>query len=67
MSESIEMCKIGNFYGFQRPNILARGMFLGDLHPMCVSNNSLNSDTGFMLDCSPRIYKVGSEIDCPIL
>ena len=27
--------------------------FLGDLHPMCASNNSLNSDNGFMRDCYP--------------
>ena len=88
MSESIEMCKIVNFHGFQRPkfrahpapevhdfaircmnflsnfehlmchikhgeDILARQWFLGDLHPMCASNDSLNSDTGSMRDCYP--------------
>ena len=25
--------------------------FLGDVHRMCASNNSLNLDTGFMHDC----------------
>ena len=34
-------------------DILARRMVLGDLHPMCASNNSVNSDTGFMGDCYP--------------
>ena len=88
MSESIEMCKIVHFHGFQHPKfrvhpapkvhdfaircmnfsshfehlichikhgagILAKQMILGDLHPMCASNNSFNFDTGFMRDCYP--------------
>ena len=46
-------------------DILSRRMFLGNLHPISASNHSLNSDTGFMWDSSPNIYKEARKLTVP--